>query len=143
MGSLSALLENRIGNTVGTFGKKRSYLVILLLLAGAMVFAVFNPAYLWPVVFITISQISLNVCRPYENIFFLERAKTGEIPEAQAVNMQIIWENIIRTLTPMIYGVIMINGYSTANLIMAIILAVSAVVFNLLAGRGKEEGKMV
>lgn len=80
VGSLSAVLETNVDKLVSKVGKQEAYVGVLLLMALSMVFAVFNPDYVWAVIFIAISQISMNVCKPYENVFFLNGPRPAGCP---------------------------------------------------------------
>lgn len=62
------------------------------------------------------------------------------MPEAEAINLQVIWDNIIRTFLPMIFGLILLGGYSMANMIMAAAFFISILIFRLMV-RARHRGK--
>ena len=128
--ALPAVLETNINDLVATIGKKKAYTSTLFIMGIIMLFSVFNPNYIWAILFIGVSQTSVNICKPFENIFFLKRANDNDIPSTQSLSTNVTWGNFIRIVRPMIYDVLIMFGYSVASIVLTFAFVGSVMIFS-------------
>lgn len=137
VGSVSVIFETRINEAMARVDIQKVYALVLFIMAVIMVFSVLNPGYGWSMLFIMVSQLSLSVCTPYEYVFFAERGKNFGISDSTAIGADVAWGNVVRIARPLVFGWIMWGGYTSAGMILAAILAVTASLFLLLTRKTK------
>lgn len=135
--AISSIFGNGLNDLSRQVGRKRAYIGLFLIMAAVMLFSVLNPAYGWSIVFIIIIRVAVAICGSYEGVYFLEKGKAFGISEPQSINVDVSLSNIMRALRPIIFGWLLLGGYTSASIILAALLAASGLSFMLMTAKKK------
>jgi len=134
--AISSICGSGLSDLAGRIGWRRSYVALLLILGVIMLFSVLNPAYGWSILFIVFVRIATSIGGAYENLYFIERGRAFGFSEAQSINVDVSRANIMMALRPIVFGWLLLGGYSSASMILFALMTASAVI--LLAMSAKQ-----